>query len=234
MKSYIEKRILLGFLLLLAGVVLMLKYYNIVPWDLPGWVISWKSLLILLGIVFLITDKDKTSGIVLFIIGFVFVAGDILDMGFWETVRLAAPLVLITAGLALLLRRQSYSVKSFNIPEGDNPNDYINEMNVFGGNEKKIKSQNFKGGQLTAIFGGSDLDMRLASLATGVNAVDLFCLFGGVSIKVPEDWEVRVEVSAVFGGFSDDRRLEKKDIVENPDKVLYIKGLVIFGGGEIK
>ncbi len=51
MKTHTEKRILVGALLLLSGVVLMLQYYNLVPWEFPGWLISWKSMLFLIGLV---------------------------------------------------------------------------------------------------------------------------------------------------------------------------------------
>ncbi|MFN3556177.1 MAG: LiaF transmembrane domain-containing protein [Bacteroidales bacterium] len=234
MRSHIEKRMLLGFILLLAGVVLMLRYYNLLPWDLPHYVFSWKSLLVVLGIVFMITEKNKTTGIILFLLGSVFVTGEIMDMRFWEVVRFAIPLVLIVAGLAILIRKPTFTKREINIPEGADINDYINEVNIFGGGEKKLKTQNFKGGQITSIFGGSEIDMRYAQLAPGVNAIDMLCVFGGTSIRVPEGWEIKTEVSAIFGGFSDERKLEKKDVIENPERILYIKGLVLFGGGEIK
>lgn len=212
----------------------MLRYYNLLPWDLPHYVFSWKSLLVVLGIVFMITEKNKTTGIILFLLGSVFVTGEIMDMRFWEVVRFAIPLVLIVAGLAILIRKPTFTKREINIPEGADINDYINEVNIFGGGEKKLKTQNFKGGQITSIFGGSEIDMRYAQLAPGVNAIDMLCVFGGTSIRVPEGWEIKTEVSAIFGGFSDERKLEKKDVIENPERILYIKGLVLFGGGEIK
>jgi predicted membrane protein len=234
MKTFGEKRILLGLLLLLSGLVMLVHYYNLAPWDLPGWVISWKSLLLLIGLVLLITERNKTGGLILIIVGGIFIAGDIMGMRFWEVVRLAAPLLLIVAGVVILFRRESFSRRQINIPEGAGENDFINEMNVFGGSEKKIRTENFRGGQITAIFGGSDLDMRYSSLAPGVNAIDMLCIFGGTSIRVPEDWEVKIEVTSIFGGFSDERMIEKRPASDKTAKILYLKGLVVFGGGEIK
>ncbi len=233
MKPFIEKRVLLGILFLLAGTVLLLDYYDAIPWELPSFVFSWKSLLLLLGLYFLITSRDKTTGILLVVIASIFITGDILDLRFWEVVRLLIPVILIIAGLAIITRKKLFSSSEINIPEGDNVNDYINETNVFAGGEKKIRTKNFKGGNITSIFGGSELDMRHADMAPGINGIDLLCIFGGTSIKVPEDWEVRIDVNAIFGGFADERKLEKKAEVLNPEKVLYIKGMVLFGGGEI-
>lgn len=233
MKPFIEKRVLLGILFLLAGTVLLLDYYDAIPWELPSFVFSWKSLLLLLGLYFLITSRDKTTGILLVVIASIFITGDILDLRFWEVVRLLIPVILIIAGLAIITRKKLFSSSEINIPEGENVNDYINETNVFAGGEKKIRTQNFKGGSITSIFGGSELDMRHADMAPGINGIDLLCIFGGTSIKVPEDWEVRIDVNAIFGGFADERKLEKKAEILNPEKVLYIKGMVLFGGGEI-
>ena len=234
MRTFMEKRILLGALLLIAGIFLMLQVYELLPLALPDWVFSWKMLLVVLGIFFMITERKKTTGIILFLIGSVFVAGDIFNMRFWEVVRFVIPLILIIAGLTILMRKQVFKPKDINIPEGADINDYINETNIFGGGEKKYRSQNFKGGQMTAIFGGSEIDLRKAQMAPGVNAIDMLCIFGGTSIRVPEDWEVKVDVTAIFGGFSDERLIEKKETSEKADKVLYLKGLVLFGGGELK
>jgi len=233
MKTFIEKRLLLGILFLVAGSILLLEFYNIIPWTIPSYVISWKSFLLVLGVYFLVTSRDKTTGILMVIISSVLITGEVFDMRFWDVVRLVIPLVLILAGLAIIMRKQAFSPRQINIPEGDNVNDYINESNIFAGGEKKIRSQNFKGGAITSIFGGSELDMRTTQLAPGVNAIDLLCIFGGTSIKVPEDWEVKIDVNAIFGGFSDDRKLEKKERQDETEKILYVKGLVLFGGGEI-
>ena len=57
-------------------------------------------------------------------------------------------------------------------------------------------------------------------------------MFGGTTLIIPRDWNVKIDIVALFGGVGD-----KRDIVNNPDmddRVLYIKGFVMFGGGEIK
>ena len=58
-------------------------------------------------------------------------------------------------------------------------------------------------------------------------------MFGGGTFYVPADWSVNTDVTAVFGGFSDKRRTSLETATD-PEKVLYIKGFVLFGGGEIK
>ena len=234
MKTHVEKRFLVGILLLIAGVVLMLKYYDIVLMEVPPWVFTWKSILVLLGLVFLVTDRNKTTGLVLFLIGGVFLAAYIFSISVRDVLRFTIPLVLIVAGLAMLMKRKSFSARQINVPEDENVNDYINDVSIFGGAEKKIHSKNFKGGKLTAIFGGAEFDLRTCELASGINAIDMVCIFGGTTLRVPEDWVVVNDVTAIFGGFSDERTLNEDTTSKNPEKVLYLKGLVLFGGGEIK
>jgi predicted membrane protein len=105
-------------------------------------------------------------------------------------------------------------------------------MSIFGGGDRVISSQAFKGGRVTAIFGGSKYNMNSAELAKGRNVIDIFTVFGGCKFIIPEDWEVKIEVSAVFGGFSDKRHI-RKDVPRDPSKELIIKGIAIFGGGDI-
>ncbi len=234
MSSHTEKRVLAGIILLAAGIVLMLKYFDILPIVFPHYLISWKSLLVLLGLVFLITERNKTAGIVLLLVGSIFLSSDIFNISIGEVFRFTIPLVLIIAGVFLVFRRQTYSSKDLNIPDDADSNDFLNDVSIFGGGQKRIQTSNFKGGRLTAIFGGSEIDLRSCKLAPGVNAVDMLCLFGGVEIRVPDNWEVKNEVTAVFGGFSDKRLISKKPEQTDETKVLYLKGIVIFGGGEIK
>lgn len=234
MKTHNEKRLLIGLLLLISGIVLLLKYYNLVPMPMPSYLFSWKTILILLGLVFIISEKNKTTGIILLVIGAAFLSTDIWSISLKEVIRLAIPLILIVIGLSVLMRRKSYSSGDGTQEQSGTAADYVNDVSIFGGGEKKVRTQNFRGGQLTAIFGGSDIDLQDSRLAEGVNGMDILCIFGGATLKVPEDWEVKNEVTAIFGGVSDNRPRSKNENPDQPQKVLYLKGLVIFGGAEVK
>ncbi len=60
--------------------------------------------------------------------------------------------------------------------------------------------------------------------------IELVAAFGGLNLIVPSDWTVKTEVVSIFGGFADKRILS----AVSPDKQLTVKGVCIFGGGEIK
>ncbi|MBW7839431.1 MAG: hypothetical protein H3C36_07295, partial [Chitinophagaceae bacterium] len=57
-------------------------------------------------------------------------------------------------------------------------------------------------------------------------------VFGGTKLVVPSDWNVKNEVTAIFGGI-DDKRKYLANIVPDPEKSLLIKGSCLFGGIDI-
>lgn len=114
--------------------------------------------------------------------------------------------------------------------EGYSSEDYVDSTAIFGGVHKKVVSKNFKGGDVTSIMGGTELDLTQADF-TGVIHLDVTQVMGGTKIIVPPHWEVRTEVSAMFAGFEDKRQ---QPAVTNPDKVLIIDGTSIFGGIELR
>jgi hypothetical protein len=111
--------------------------------------------------------------------------------------------------------------------------DYIDYVNVFSGGERQIVSENFRGGRISAVFGGMELDLTKAKLAQGINEIEIACVFGGATLIVPDDWNISISVTPVLGGFSDSRKLIPGRTVDTT-RQLVIKGAVVFGGGEIK
>src|SRR5947209_12079902 len=62
---------------------------------------------------------------------------------------------------------------------------------VLGGLERRINSQDFRGGDVTAIMGGCQIDLRGASITPPNQAVlTVFALFGGIEIRIPDDWTI--------------------------------------------
>lgn len=223
-----SKRLWLGIIFSLLGGMLLVENLDIFYFHLPHYIFSWKSLLILMGLYFIFGRNKKGPGIVLLTIGGVFMFEDIfwwLHFDFWD---IFLPGILIFLGVALVMRKSSSDK-----PTDADEVDYIDDMAIFGGGEKKITSQNFKGGKVTVVFGGSKINLYQADIKDGEPILDVFAMFGGTDIIVPPDWTVKTEVTAIFGDFSD-KRQTAINVVHNADKVLTIKGLVLFGGGEVK
>ncbi|MHA7099499.1 LiaI-LiaF-like domain-containing protein [Roseivirga pacifica] len=230
-----NKRMVTGGIFLLLGVLLTLDNLDILRFSLPDYLFGWYTILIVVGI-FLSTVREKVGfGITLIIIGGIFLLDEMAyeyywDFDFRDIFRLW-PLVFVAIGVSLITRRNKkddYEKKSF-----ENEVDFVDELAVFSGAERVVTSKTFKGGKLTSIFGGTELNLINADLDHGTNVLDVFVLFGGCDIRVPADMNVKVKVTAIFGGFSDERKIINENEA-NTGKELVIKGLVLFGGGEVK
>jgi predicted membrane protein len=114
-----------------------------------------------------------------------------------------------------------------------NQDDLIEEIAIFSGIKHQILNKNLKGGTIVAIFGGAELDFSQAQLSDEPNKLEMVCVFGGASLIIPPDWNVQINVVSILGGFADKRHLPNTNSIEN-QKMLIIKGISIFGGGEIK
>lgn len=108
--------------------------------------------------------------------------------------------------------------------------DYIDATTVFGGIHKNILSKNFKGGDVTIFMGGAELNFSQADIQ-GTATLDITQIMGGTKIIVPPNWEVRSQLTSVFGSIEDKRQ---NISVTHPDKVLIIDGSSVFGGIEIR
>jgi predicted membrane protein len=220
---------ILGLVLIIVGSALILKNIGIFPRHIEHIIFSWQMLLIAIGLVITLgSDGEKTSGLVAMAVGAFFLVPKIFKYTF--DINIFWPAVFIVVGLIFIFSRRSIIKKYSESGIGD---DFIDLVHIFSGSQKQIISDNFKGGKITAIFGGSEIDLTQAKLVQGVSDLEITCVFGGVTLIVPGDWNVRVEVTPVLGGF-DERQLASNTKFVDMSKTLIIKGTVVFGGGEIK
>lgn len=104
---------------------------------------------------------------------------------------------------------------------------------IFGGVNQRIYSKNFRGGNLLAICGGFDLDLRRADIEGESAVIDASAFMGGGQIRVPETWLVDVRGTAVLGGYTDETA-QMPPPAGTPQKRLIVKGIVVFGGVVVK
>ena len=105
----------------------------------------------------------------------------------------------------------------------------FSSLAVMGGVARRSNSPQFEGADLTAIMGGCDVDLRDASIAPNTEAViDVFAFWGGIDLKVPEDWIVINRVIPLMGGVDDKTRTPIASSA--PQKRLIVRGIVIMGG----
>jgi predicted membrane protein len=106
----------------------------------------------------------------------------------------------------------------------------VSALAVMAGVVRGNNSPVFEGGDLTAIMGGCEIDLREASIAPGTEAViDVFAFWGGIEIKVPDDWTVVSRVTPLMGGLEDKTRPPSTST-----KRLALRGIAIMGGVGVK
>ncbi len=111
--------------------------------------------------------------------------------------------------------------------------DIIDGVAFMGGIKKKILSKDFKGGDITVVCGGVELDLSQADMIDKAT-LEISQVFGGTKIIVPSNWEIKSELVAVFASIEDKRMIRPVTLTNEATKILILKGTTVFGGIEIK
>lgn len=227
---------IVGLLLIVLGSTILLERAEIISGDVSDLIFSIPSLLMLVGAIIYLNSKNKLLGSVVFLVGALIMTGRIfpdLNIDF----NLLLPIIIIAIGLYLVMRNKksvSQTAHFGNVMSRSDSKDMIDEVAIFGGGEKAIHSDNFRGGKVTNIFGGSEIDLtdcRLPADSQDIE-IEIVAIFGGCELIVPRDWKIQVDAVQLFGGFSNKLRKRDEDIVLTPQTV-FIRGVAIFGGAEI-
>jgi predicted membrane protein len=239
-----DKRFYFGVILIIVGVILILERLNLIPESVADLLISWQMLLIGIGVLSLI-GGNRTAGTILIFVGGTFLIPELITVPH-ELRKIYFPLILVAIGVAILMRQRDHQkINAFSAPEPFNPEENksagspnsfntFDDFVIFGGREIFVNSQNLAGGKATSIFGGIEFDLRKAGLQPGGAVIDCVSVFGGCGFKIPMDWNVRNEVTTIFGAFTDKRGETYNDRYYDPSKTIVIKGVSIFGGIEVK
>ncbi|OGU56688.1 MAG: hypothetical protein A2X64_09370 [Ignavibacteria bacterium GWF2_33_9] len=221
-------KIVFGALLILFGLGLLGLNLGIIPSCYWGIIISWQMLLIALGVIFLFGRNTKTSGIILIIVGGVFLLPEFTSYNI-HFLKHIFPILIILLGLSLLLKKKKKNTifRQANL----NTSDQLDLTAIFSGGEIVYTDPIFKGGEVTAIFGGYHLDLSKSALASGITYLDITAIFGGVEIVVPANWKITSKATAIFGGVEDKRH--HSAAFDSMNELVLI-GTTVFGGVEIK
>jgi hypothetical protein len=226
----------IGLTLVLFGGLLVLREFAVID---PGFPTDrlWPVILVGLGLAHLVSHRGAMHVVASLLVVLVGVGLLSSHLGFVDLgVHHLWPFLIVLVGLLIIWRGYTHRRPGSQcMIKGESDTlatDVIHRTITMGGGEFKIDSQNFKGGELSAVMAGMQIDMRGAALAEGGARLDLHCVLGGLELFVPTGWRVVSEVTPVLGGVED----RTARATEAPDKrnLLVLTGSVVMGGVEVK
>lgn len=228
-----SQRLLLGGFIVAVGLLSLLD--NLGVFNTAPIMSFWPAIFIVLGVSRMTNSQSARSTF----IGACFVlAGGVLiadNLGYIEfRPEQWWPAFLIAGGI-------SYILKGLNPPVIVNPtipadvttqavpsSDMLDVVAIMSGSKVSNPTQHFKGGEVTAIMGGVEIDLRGASIDTEA-ILQVTTIMGSVELMVPNDWTVVVTGMPILGAIED-----HSVPPINSTKRLVISGSAIMGGVEIR
>lgn len=235
-----------GLVLIVIGILFLLNRIPQTAIWFPHWFFTWPVLVIGIGIFTGAKSRFKSPAwIILCLVGgyFLLYENNMISINLRPYVF---PIGIIVLGILLLIKRNNSKRcqphhsrfkhwqpgQSANLAEPvDASEDVVIVSSTFGNVERNVFSKNFKSGSISTIFGGAQVNFAQADFQ-GTAVVDVSIMFGGTDIIIPSNWNVKNEISVIFGGI-EDRRTVTSNIHES-GKTLVLRGNIMFGGIEIK
>ncbi|UCD36898.1 MAG: hypothetical protein JSW54_08640 [Fidelibacterota bacterium] len=221
-----SQRNLVGFILLALGILFLLETFDIMDFGMifSNW---WPLILIAIGVM-KIRGQDKPGGVIILVIGLAFLSAT-LEIVHWGNIFRFWPVILILIGLSMLVRTKEKAW--WGGLSGEVSDDTVQASAIFGGADQIVTSDNFRGGEAKALFGGIKLDLRQAKASEEGCHLSLTALFGGVEIIVPREWQLSVSGTPILGAIEN-----KTTLKEGADKIIKVSCscTVAFGAIEIK
>lgn len=220
-----------GLLLILVGIGYAGNTLNF--WNFSIFFEGWWTLFIIIPcLVDLIQHKPNGGNIFGLCIGVALFlrARDIIQ--FTLLWKLFLPILLILIGVSLLFnnsKRRITDQQGNKIPYEKSGVEGFDVSAVFDSRKAKYNGQVFEGATVNAVFGGVEMDLRMAVIEHDVR-IDATAVFGGIDILVPSNVVVKIMSTPILGGVTNKAMAP----TEVPCHTLYINATCVFGGVEIK
>jgi predicted membrane protein len=215
----ITPRLIIGLAILALGALWTLDNLNLLESeDFTRW---WPAVLIAIGAVQFFNRKTNRIGpVLLMVAGALLLAMTVgrydFDLG-----------DLIPLGIALFGAKLVWDAVSRRSARAGVVNDdsTVSSFAMMAGVHWQSTSRAFRGGEVNAIMGGVELDLRNVEIKPGDEPViDALAIMGGVEIFVPAGWKVVASVLPIMGGFED-----KTTAGSETGPMLTVRGTAIMG-----
>ena len=217
-----------GVVIITVGAILLLNQLGVLPHVVT--LHFWPVVLVVVGLIKLLSGNETGDRIV----GVCLIAGGIIlqtnELGIthltWSQIW---PAGIILLGILLVIHSLKGGVRQTRFSLASEWDSFY----VFGGGERQVTAKDFKAAKLFAVFGGYEVDLTRADMEGTEAYVEANAVFGGGEIRVPTNWKVVVQGMGVFGGYDDKSQYVQPDAAA-PIKTLYVRGIAVFGGIEVK
>lgn len=219
--------LLWGLVFIILGLIFALNILGIANINIffDGW---WTLFIIIPCLIGFIKGPERMGDLIGLIIGIALLLCAQGILSFDIVIKLSIPFVLVMIGIYLIFK-DSINKKV---------TDKIKELNktglkeyaaTFGENKINMQNEEFDGADLTAVFGAVDMDLR-GAIIKKEQVINTTAIFGGIEIKVPENVNVKVKSTSIFGGVGNKINNSKEENVPT----IYVNAFCMFGGVDIK
>ena len=221
--------ILWGIALVALGVILALNAFGITDINIffDGW---WTLFIIVPCAIGLVTDRDKTGSAIGVLIGVFLLLCCQNILSFSLLWKLLVPVIIVVIGLRMIFggvfRKNGEDVMRQIKASGAV---LRNGTATFSGLDMNFAGEVFEGSELNAVFGGIKCNLNGAVIEKDC-VINASAIFGGITIYLPDDINVKTSSTSIFGGMSGKR--DKTSLEGKP--TLYINATCVFGGVELK
>lgn len=216
------KNIILGIILIVVGVWFGLYATGVVKVNLlfNGW---WTLFIIVPSFLGLFDEDGRTGSLIGLFAGVLLLLSCQDVLNFDIVLKLIVPCVLIVTGLSFIFKGKikTKNIENVKVVGGTNYNA------TFSGQNLDFSKEEFTGTKLDAVFGGIKCDLRNAIINDDV-VIEASAIFGGITILVPKDVNVKITSTSIFGG------VDGKSKMDKPGKTIYVNATCLFGGVEVK
>lgn len=144
--------------------------------------------------------RNQYWGIVLIVLGVLFLLDNMNVADFGYVIRTFWPLILILWGIGILIKKKEPEViRVFSDISEKVEGELFHKSNVFGDAVFNVTSQNFKGGSISTVAGDCEIDLAKAVIADGEHWLRVSGVFGDVRIELPKNASIAVSANSVIG-----------------------------------
>ncbi len=211
-----------GIVLIVVGIIFLGNEFDF--WNIKlffeGW---WTFVIIIPSTLTLCSKGGKISGSLGLLIGILLLMAS-RDIIKWSSVgKIFLPSLLIIIGFSVIFKKNLRTTKVTN-------KNGINKYSaVFAGSEEIVSNQEFFGANITAIFGGVELDLRNAIIKEDI-VINCNTIFGGIDLILPDNVKIKTSGVPVFGGIEN----KKENCKAENAPTIYINYVCVFAGVDLK